>query len=141
MQHISVEEMKNTIAEFLELGHVENIVALFKQEPEYYRITGDLLNDERFIVRMGMVVLFEELATSRPHDVQKAIPSLLSLLEENVPVYVQGEVLTILGIIGGEQAVKSLKKYINDPDPQLSEIARDYLEEIGDGQKGGALES
>ena len=110
MHQISIEEMKNTIADFLELGHVENIVALFKQEPEYYEIAGDLINDERFIVRMGMVVLFEELATSNPLDVQTAIPSLLSLLEEEVPVYVRGEVLTILGIIGGPERRNDLKK-------------------------------
>jgi HEAT repeat protein len=130
MGQITSAEMTKTIADFLELGHVENIVALFKQEPDYYTLTGDILNDERFMVRMGMVVLFEELAAVKPQDVQRAIPSLLSVLGEEFPAYVRGEALTILGVIGGAEAIKQLQKHVNDPDPQVAEIARDYLQEI-----------
>ena len=127
MSHISDDEMKRTISEFIELGHVENIVALLKKEPGYYRLTGDLINDERFIVRMGMVVLFEELSDSNPGDVKLAVPSILEVLKKDIPPYVKGEALTILGIIGGDEARGILKKYHNDPDPQVVEIVKDYL--------------
>lgn len=130
MQQVSDIEMKKTIADFLELGHVDNIVALFKQEPDYYKFAGDLINDERFIVRMGMVVLFEELVSIRPSEVRLAMPSLISLLEKEIPPYVRGEALTILGLIGTSEAIQQLQKYVNDPDPQLAEIATDYLQEI-----------
>jgi hypothetical protein len=44
------------------MGHVENIVAMFKQDPRYYAWTGNLLQDERFAVRLDVSVLFEYLA-------------------------------------------------------------------------------
>lgn len=50
----SRQEMVKTIAEFIELGHVENIVSLFKQEKEYYQYVGELIRDDRFMVRMGL---------------------------------------------------------------------------------------
>ena len=127
MTEISDEEMIKTIADFIEMGHVENIVAMFKQDKDYYRYTGELIQDERFMVRMGLVLLFEELAVIRPKEVSLAIPFLVPLLTEETPLYVRGEVLTILGIIGGHEAVGYLRRYLDDPDPQLAEIARDYV--------------
>ncbi|MBE0665879.1 MAG: HEAT repeat domain-containing protein, partial [Candidatus Aminicenantes bacterium] len=48
---ISTRELIKTIADFIEMGHIENIVAMFKQEKEYYQYTGDLIRDERYMVR------------------------------------------------------------------------------------------
>lgn len=127
MTKISDEEMIKTIADFIEMGHIENIVAMFKQETDYYRYAGELIQDERFMVRMGMVLLFEELVVARPKEISLAIPFLTPLLAEETPLYVLGEVLTILGIIGGLEAVEYLRRYLDDPDPQLAEIARDYV--------------
>ncbi|MBU4263626.1 MAG: hypothetical protein KKC76_17360 [Proteobacteria bacterium] len=59
---IDTKELIKTIADFIEMGHIENIVAMFKQDKEYYQFSGELIKDERFIVRMGMAVLFEQLA-------------------------------------------------------------------------------
>ena len=41
-------DMLQVIGDFLELGHVENIVAMFKQDRSLYNLTGALLRDERF---------------------------------------------------------------------------------------------
>lgn len=103
MTKISDEELVRTIGEFIELGHVENIVAMFKQDPGYYRFTGDLLRDERFVVRMGMVLLFEELVAIRPDEVSLAVPTLLPLLTEEA--YIRGEAVTLLGIIATREAL------------------------------------
>lgn len=127
MAGISDEEMIKTIADFLGMGHIENIVAMFKQETDYYRYTGELIQDERFMVRMGMVLLFEELKVARPKEISLATPFLTPLLTEEIPLYVKGEVLTILGIIGGPEACGYLRRYLDDPDPQLAEIAKDYV--------------
>ena len=78
MDEISDKEFIKTIADFIEMGHVENIVAMFKADSAYYRMTGTLIRDERFMVRMGMAVLFEELAQERPDDLVLAIPSGLA---------------------------------------------------------------
>ena len=122
----SSEEMIQTIADFIELGHVENIVSMFKQEKDYYQYTGQLIRDERFMVRMGLAVLFEELAVARPQDVLLAVPSLLPVLQEEKP-YLRGDAATLLGIIGTEEAREQIRKLLNDPDAQVKEIAEDIL--------------
>lgn len=126
MEDISREELLKVIGDFLEMGHVENIVAMFKKDDSLYGLTGDLLRDERFAVRLGMAVLFEELVPLRPHDTSKAIDSLLPLLTETVPV-LRGEAATILGIINTDEALHTLKPLRNDPDPQVAEIVGDIL--------------
>jgi hypothetical protein len=121
------------ISDFLELGHAENIVAMFKQDKSLYRLTGDLLRDERFTVRLGIAVLFEELASVRPDDISLAIPSLLPLLEEKNPI-LRGEAATILGIIGTAESINRLAQLQNDPDPQVKEIVNDIIHQEPDAQ-------
>lgn len=121
-------QLLKVIADFLEMGHVENIVAMFKQDPSLYGLTGELLRDERYMVRMGMAVLFEELAAIRPEEVGLAIDALLPLLDDKTP-WVRGEAANLLGIIGGNEAGEHLKSMRNDADPQVREIVRDFLNE------------
>ncbi|RUM42691.1 MAG: hypothetical protein DSY80_06765, partial [Desulfocapsa sp.] len=49
---VSDEELLKVIADFLEMGYVENIVAMFKQDQRYYDWVGDLIKDQRFAVRL-----------------------------------------------------------------------------------------
>jgi len=123
---ISTRELIKIIADFIEMGHIENIVAMFKQEKEYYQYTGDLIRDERYMVRIGMAVLFEQLAEIRRNDLSLAIPSLMPVLDEKTP-YMRGDAATLLGIIGTEEAIKHIHRLINDPDPQVQEIVKDIL--------------
>ena len=126
MTEISDAELIRTIGEFIELGHVENIVAMFKQEPDYYRFCGELLRDERFMVRMGVVILFEELAAARPDDISRAVPFLLPLLKEK-EAYIRGEAVTVLGIIATDEALMAIKPLINDPEPQIVELIKEIF--------------
>jgi len=119
-------DMLQVIGNFLELGHMENIAAMFKQDRALYSLTGDLLRDERFMVRLGIAVLFEELAASRPEDISLAIPSLQPLLREQNPI-LRGEAATLLGIIGSEIALEQLVDLKDDPDPQVREIITDII--------------
>jgi hypothetical protein len=120
------QQLIAVIADFLEMGHVENIMAMFKQDQALYRLTGEILRDERFMVRMGVAVLFEELAVIRPGEVRLAVPALAPLLADQVP-WVRGEAVNILGIIGGGQARRLIEQMLEDPDPQVREIAADFL--------------
>ena len=56
---VSDDELVQIIADFLSLGHVENIVAMFRQEPQYYQWTGLLLNDSRFALDHFITKLFK----------------------------------------------------------------------------------
>jgi len=97
-------ELITVIADFLEMGHVENIMAMFKQDTALYALSGELLRDERFMVRMGMAVLFEEMKAIRPGEVALATPALLPLLAEET-VWLRGEAANLLGIIGTPEAL------------------------------------
>jgi len=119
-------DLLKIIGDFLELGHVENIVAMFKQDTSLYSLTGDLIRDERFSVRLGTAVLFEELVAMRPDETSLAIPFLLPLLQEENPL-LRGEAATILGIIGSPDALQHLRQLVNDPDPQVREIIHDII--------------
>ena len=119
-------ELISVIADFLEMGHVENIMAMFKQDTALYGLSGELLRDERFMVRMGMAVLFEELKVIRPQEVTLAIPALLPILGEETP-WMRGEAVNLLAIIGTPEALAHLKPLADDPEPQIREMVQDIL--------------
>ena len=125
---VSDEELLKVIADFLEMGHVENIVAMFKQEPRYYQWTGDLLLDERFAVRLGVSVLFEYLADERPDQVKLAVPSLAKVLNHEMPL-VRGEAVSVLAIIGSDDARNLIGTMTDDPAPEVAGLAVDILAE------------
>jgi len=126
MNEVERQELLTVVGDFIEMGHVENIVAMFKQDLALYAMTGDLLRDERFMVRLGMSVLFEELASQRPHEIALAIPALLPLLSDPIP-YLRGEAIALLGIIATPAALTAVASLADDPDPQVAEIVRDIL--------------
>ena len=120
--------LKKVIADFLDQGHVENIVAMFRRQPEYYSWTADILQDERFNVRLGLSVLFEELREIQPQKLALASPSLTKLLLSEDPL-LRGEAVSILGIIGTDKALSHIRQYREDPSPQVREIVALVLEE------------
>ncbi len=124
---ISDPEMIKVIADFLDQGLVGNIVAMFKADTSYYPLVAEILKDERFAVRLGVSVLFEELKEVRPQEVTLALPALTPLLAKSTPAYVRGEAVSIIGIIGSGEALELLKPLVSDDDCQVAEIARDYL--------------
>ena len=126
MADFSDEELLKVIGDFLEKGFAENIVAMFKKEPELHRLSGELLKDERFMVRMGVAVLYEELAVIRPAEIALAIPGLRPLLADET-AYVRGEACNLLGIINNGEALELLAAKSDDPDPQVREIVADFL--------------
>jgi hypothetical protein len=125
-QTVSDTELQQVIADFLAMGHVDNIVAMFRQEPLYYGWTGILLTDERFAVRLGISVLFEHLATLCPENNSLAIPGLIAQLNNPVD-WVRGEAASVLAIIGTEEALAPLGPMVTDPSPQVAEIVCDIL--------------
>ncbi len=126
---VTDSELAKVIADFLEMGHVENIVAMFKQERRYYGWTGQLLTDERFAVRLGVSVLFEHLREQRPEEIGLAVPSLVEMLDHPV-AWVRGEAVSVLGIIGTPEALAAVRKMTGDSDPQVREVAQDILQDV-----------
>jgi hypothetical protein len=125
---VSDEELLKVIADFLEMGYVENIVAMFKQDPRYYEWTGELIKDERFAVRLGVSVLFEYLVEDCPEDINLAIPSLAQALQ-HTQARVRGEALSVLAIIATDKALNQVKTMTEDSDQELADLAREILSE------------
>jgi HEAT repeat protein len=122
------KELKKVIANFLEMGHVDNIFEMFKQDTRYYCWVGELLDDERFNVRLGIAVLFEELKAYCKDDIHLAVPSLCRVLGEGA-AHVRGEAVNVLGIIGSADALDCVRQAMQDDSPQVREVAGYVLEE------------
>ena len=121
------QELQTVIADFLELGHVENIVAMFRQDHACFTLTGALLQDERFRVRMGVAVLFEELLLLVPAEaLDGAVPSLVLLREHTAP-YVRGDAAHILATIDTPAARTALATFRYDPEPEVVAIVIEAL--------------
>ena len=126
MEEVSDTELLSVIKDFLEMGHVENIAAMFQQEPRYLEWTGAVLDDERFNVRLGVSVLFEELQARRCMHLERAVASLKQLLDSDQPL-LRGEALSVLAIINGPDLRLIAENMLDDPDPQIREIAADIV--------------
>jgi len=126
MTEISRDELIGVIKDFLEMGHVENIVAMFDRDTRYFSWTGRILDDERFAVRLGVSVLYEELQARGNRSLHLAVPSLEKLLDSDQPL-LRGEALSVLAIIGTEELGRQARRMDTDSDPQVREIAADIL--------------
>ena len=129
MTEVSDGELKKVIKDFLEMGHVENIVSMFKRDASYYCWTGELLDDERFNVRLGVSILFEELKELQPEKLELAVPSLEKLLQSDSP-NIRGEAVGVLGIVGSGSAIPRIEQMKEDPHPQVREMVQLALEEL-----------
>jgi|GEM_PF-440235 len=129
---VSDETLLQVIADFLSLGHADNIVAMVRQEPRYLAWAGRLVEDERYAVRLGMAVLFEELSALCPEHLVLAVPGLIEQLRHPL-VQVRGEAASLLGTIATDEALAALPPLLRDPSPQVVEIVRDILDDSGNG--------
>lgn len=50
---VSDSELPRVIKDFLEMGHVDNIAAVFQRQACPFDWAGAILDDERFTVRLG----------------------------------------------------------------------------------------
>ncbi len=126
MDEISQDELIRVIKDFLEMGQVENIVVMFDRDSRYFPWTGTILDDERFNVRLGVSVLFEELQARGNRSLHLAVPSLEKLLDSDQPL-LRGEALSVLAIINPETLRQQAERMRHDSDAQIREIATDIL--------------
>jgi len=129
---VSDATLLQVIADFLSLGHVDNIVALVRQEPRYLAWVGQLIEDERYAVRLGLAVLFEELSTVCPDHLPLAVPGLIGQLRHPL-AWVRGEAASLLGTIATAEALAALPPLLGDPSAQVVEVVRDILDASGNG--------
>jgi HEAT repeat protein len=130
--NIEPSDMKTMIADHMEKGFLENIIDMFKHDISLYECIGDLIKDERLVVRIGVSALVETLKDEKPENISKAIPSILPLLKEQNPV-LRSDAAYLLGMIGHKDVLPFLREAANDADENVRIIAKEAIEEIDPG--------
>jgi HEAT repeat protein len=122
-------DLKTMIADYMEKGFLDNIIDMYKHDPELYNLIGDLIQDERMRVRVGVTALMEEMKKTDNAHIRKAVPPLLRLLSHKEPV-VRGDAVNLLGIIGEKTSLPHLEQALSDNNPEVQLLAREAIEDI-----------
>jgi HEAT repeat protein len=123
-------EMKEMLIEYMGKGFLDNIIALFKQDPLLHRFVPDMIGNENIRVRLGATALVEELAELHRDQVKAAVPGLIALLKHENPT-IRGDAAFVLGVIRDGSAREALTVSLKDSHPGVREAARDALSELG----------
>jgi HEAT repeat protein len=126
--------MIKMVADYMESGFLENIVAMFRQDSNLYPIIGDVLADERQRVRIGMIALVETLIDEDYDNVLISIPGIAEQLY-NEHATIRGDAAYLLGIIGHKEALPYLEKV----DEEEHELVRESIKESIEAIKQNAL--
>ncbi len=127
-------EMKSMLIDYMGRGFLDNIIALFRQDPTVYRHIADMLGHDNIRVRLGATALVEELAREHRKELQSAVPGVVALLRHENPT-IRGDAASVLGMIGDEASAGALKECLQDSHPGVQAAARDALAEISSGEK------
>lgn len=122
-------DLKTMIADYLENGFLENIIDMFKYDKSLYAYIGDLMQDERIRVRLGVSALIETLQREDSVNVIQTIPSILPLLKNQNPM-IRGDAAYLLGIIGQQDTIPFLHETMIDENTDVRIIAQEAIEEI-----------
>lgn len=117
------------LIEYMGKGFLENIEALFRQEPQLARFIPAMISDGNVGVRLGTTALVEDLAERRD-ILGHAVPGLLELLTNGNPT-VRGDAASLLGTIGDVSVKDRLEMLLHDGNAAVREVARIALEELG----------
>lgn len=122
-------DLGSMIADYMEAGFLENIIDMFKHDKELYALVGELIQDERVKVRIGITALMEDLKIHDGGNIAKALPHILPLLKHDNPV-VRGDAANLSGIVGDKAAILFLEKLLCDENPDVKLLAKEAIEEI-----------
>ena len=123
------KEFQDMIADYMEKGFLENIIDMFKHDHSLCCLIGELIQDDRMRVRIGVTALVEELSGAGGIDLRAAVPGLLPLLHREEPV-IRGDAVNLLGIIGDESALPALEEALADADPSVRMLAGEAMADI-----------
>jgi hypothetical protein len=120
---------KKMLADYMENGLLDNIVDMFKHDQSLYDYIPGLITDERMRVRIGTVALLETLAEEDAGNKEKAIRSLIPLLNDSSPLVI-GDVAYILGLIGNAETIPFLEHIANSEDANVRTIVQEAVQDI-----------
>jgi glutaredoxin len=110
-------------------GDAERLAGMMVADGDLYSGSLELLADPDWSVRMGMMVVLEEVAERNPDLVRRAYPYILDLLE-NEDDNQRGDTAYLLGIIGDASVINRLEVLLNDANPRVAEVAFEAVQRI-----------
>lgn len=131
------QDLKSLIADHMEAGFLDNIIDMFRHDSVLYGLVGELIQDERVRVRMGVTAMMEELKTVDGSNISKAVEPLLPLLDHKED-FVRGDAANLLGIAGGNNVIPHLERALLDENPGVRLIAEEAIGEIRRNLSGGS---
>ncbi len=121
--------MKKMIADYMEDGFLENIIAMFRKDKSLYPLIGGLLGDERSRVRIGATALVETLSAEAPENLPSALLGIAACLKNTNPT-IRGDAANVLGIIRHKDALPFLSEAADDKNEMVREIIKESMEMI-----------
>lgn len=110
-------------------GDAERLAGMMVADGDLYSGSLELLADSDWSVRMGMMVVLEEVAERNPDMVRRAYPYILDLLEHEDDNQ-RGDTAYLLGLIGDASVKDRLRVLLNDANPQVAEVAFEAVQRI-----------
>lgn len=110
-------------------GDAEKLAGMMVADADVYGGALQLLTDPDWSVRMGMMVVLEELAERSPVLVQSVYPYLVELLDHG-DANQRGDMAYLLGLIGNVSVLEPLKMLLNDTNSEVAEAAFEAIQQI-----------
>ncbi|HVO83352.1 MAG TPA: thioredoxin family protein [Syntrophobacteria bacterium] len=118
-----------TFRRILEEGDARKLAATMLAEGEIPGPALELLADRDWSVRLGMMVVLEEIGSHRPELARRAYPFLVTLLTHRDPSR-RGDAAFLLGLIGDAAVLERLEPLAEDGSPEVAEAAREAIKRI-----------
>jgi len=129
MQRGQQSDLLQMLSDYMENGFLENIIDMYRHDVTLYRLIGELIQDERVRVRLGVTALMEELKKIDPDHIILAQEQLLPLLNHTDAV-VRGDAANLLGLVGDSTSLPRLKELLEDENGNVRIIAREAIQEL-----------
>ncbi|MBF0318548.1 MAG: HEAT repeat domain-containing protein [Nitrospirae bacterium] len=123
------QNLYDMIADYMEKGFLDNIIDMFRYDPDVYPVAPRLISDERIRVRLGAIALLESLAEIGYAHLGEIADAIAPLLSSDNPL-IRGDAAYGLGIIGLDRHIPTLETLLNDETQDISEAALDSISEI-----------
>ena len=110
-------------------GDAEKLAGMMVADGDVYRGALELLTDPDWSVRMGIMVVLEEVAKLSPDLVQRVYPYVVALLDHG-DANQRGDMAYLLGNIGNVNVLGPLNMVLKDKNPEVAEAAFEALRQI-----------
>jgi len=110
-------------------GDADKLAGMMVADDEIYAGALELISDSDWSVRMGMMVVLEEVAERSPDLVRRAYPHLTDMLDHEDDIQ-RGDTAYLLGLIGDASVLGSLQMLLNDANAEVAEAAFEAIQQI-----------